>query len=188
MYFAFTPVITMKPLGCLQLLKYPRAGGGGRTIGCKRLMAAPRMRTDLDVARWQPRAAASPALPADSNSLDVIRRQRGSSNALGSNVSCLWHELRRGDARGRLRVFLRVPRLPQTPQTNEGGLLRVLLIRNRKVPSGSSLGRLLWSRAQMTSKDNFERAVRRCGPRLWPAAFAFRSAYSVCHQPTHAND
>ena len=171
----------MKSRGCLQFLKFPRAGGGGRTVGCKGPRIAPWMRTDLGVARRQPRAADSPTLPTDSDSLDVIWRQRGSSNALGSNVSCLWHELRTGDARGRLRVLLRVPRLPQTPQTNKGGLLRVLLIRNRKVPAGSSLGRLLWTEAPMTSNDTFERAVRRRGPRLSGTVMvADRIRISVC--------
>jgi hypothetical protein len=76
----------------------------------------------------------------------------------------LWHEFRRADARERLRVLLRVSRLRQAAQTGEGGLLRVLLIRNREVPASSSLSRVLWIRASMKASNMYERFLRPTEP------------------------
>src|SRR5260370_36806428 len=59
MYFASTPVIAMKPTGCLRFPECPRAGGSGRPLCFKRPKAG--MRPNLDVARCD---APDPLLPS----------------------------------------------------------------------------------------------------------------------------
>src|SRR5207247_8165400 len=54
-YFASTPVIAMKPSGCLRLRECRRAGRGGRLIGFRRAKASPPRRPNLDVARARSR-------------------------------------------------------------------------------------------------------------------------------------
>jgi hypothetical protein len=50
MYSASTPVIAMKPIGCLRFLECPRAGGAGRVIFFKGQNAVPWTRANRDAA------------------------------------------------------------------------------------------------------------------------------------------
>jgi hypothetical protein len=80
--------------------------------------------------------------------LDVIGNQRGSSNNFSAHLPFLWGQRRRGNAPGRLRVLLRVSWLWDAAQTEQGALLRVLLIRNGAVSASAGIGPMLW-RQQM---------------------------------------
>lgn len=82
--------------------------------------------------------------------LDVIGNQRVSSNDVSADLPRMWCELRRGNAAGRLHLLLRVSRLRAAAQTEQGRLLRVLLIRDREVPASPGIGPMLRVRA-MTS-------------------------------------
>ena len=69
----------------------------------------------------------------------------------------LWRQRRRRNAARRLRVLLRVSRLWNVAQTEQGALLRVLLIRNGAVSASAGIGPVLW-RQQMTSNYKWQRS------------------------------